>query len=47
MKFRNIKFPATYKYSSDSEHIPFEFYNETFHVAKKIDLLISLIIFII
>lgn len=39
--FRNINFPATYKYSSDSEHIPLEFYNETFPVAKKIDLFLG------
>lgn len=40
-KFRDIKFPATYKYSSDSDHIPLEFYNETFPVVKKIDLLLN------
>jgi len=39
--FRNINFPATYKYSSDSEHIPLEFYNDTFPVAKKIDLFLG------
>ena len=41
--FRNINFPATYKYSSDSEYIPLEFYNETFPVAIKIDLLLNLL----
>lgn len=39
--FRSIKFPATYKYSSDSEHIPLEFYEETFPISKKIDLLLG------
>ena len=39
--FKEINFPATYKYSSDSEHIPLEFYNETFPVAKKIDLFLG------
>ena len=40
-KFKELNFPATYKYSSDSEHIPLEFYNETFPVAKKIDLFLG------
>ena len=40
-KFREIKFPLTYKYSSDSEHIPLEFYEETFPIAEKIDLLLG------
>ena len=40
-KFRDITFPATYKYSSDSEHIPLEFYEETFPISKKIDLLLG------
>ena len=35
--FKNINFPSKYKYSSDSEHIPLEFYNDTFPVAKKND----------
>jgi len=39
--FKEINFPATYKYSSDSEHIPLEFYNDTFSVAKKIDLFLG------
>lgn len=39
--FKSIKFPSTYKYSSDSEHIPLEFYNETFPIAKKIDLFLG------
>jgi superfamily II DNA or RNA helicase len=39
--FRNITFPPTYKYSSDSEHIPLEFYNDVFPVSKKIDLLLG------
>lgn len=39
--FKSIEFPATYKYSSDSEHIPLEFYEETFPIAKRIDLLLG------
>ena len=33
--FRDINFPSKYKYSSDSEHIPLEFYNDTFPIAEK------------
>ena len=40
-KFRNLYFPATYKYSSDSENIPLKFYNDTFPIAKKIDLFLG------
>ncbi|WP_304131755.1 DEAD/DEAH box helicase family protein [Mesonia mobilis] len=40
-KFKQIKFPPSYKYSSDSEHIPLEFYEETFPLAKNIDLLLG------
>lgn len=40
-KFKQIKFPPSYKYSSDSEHIPLEFYEETFPLAKHIDLLLG------
>ena len=40
-KFRDITFPPTYKYSSDSEFIPLEFYEETFPIAQKIDLLLG------
>ena len=39
--FRQVNFPKTYKYSSDSEHIPLEFYNETFPISKKIDLFLG------
>lgn len=39
--FKKINFPQTYKYSSDSDHIPLEFYEEVFPVAKKIDLLLG------
>lgn len=41
--FRNINFPSKYKYSSDSEYIPLEFYNDSLSVAKKIDLLLNLL----
>lgn len=40
-RFREIKFPSTFKYSSDSEYIPLEFYEETFPISKKIDLLLG------
>lgn len=40
-KFREVNFPSKYKYSSDSENIPLEFYNDTFPVAKKIDLFLG------
>lgn len=39
--FRDINFPSTYKYSSDSEHIPLEFYTEVFPISKRIDLLLG------
>lgn len=39
--FRDINFPATYKYSSDSNYIPLEFYEEAFPISKKIDLLLG------
>lgn len=41
MGFRAVNFPSTYKYSSDSEHIPLEFYEDVFPIAKKIDLLLG------
>ncbi|MEN8879032.1 MAG: DEAD/DEAH box helicase family protein [Polaribacter sp.] len=41
MTFKDLNFPKTYKYSSDSEHIPLEFYEETFPISKKIDLLLG------
>jgi superfamily II DNA or RNA helicase len=40
-KFRDIKFPETYKYSSDSENIPLEFYLEVFPIAQRVDLLLG------
>lgn len=40
-RFKDIKFPETYKYSSDSEHIPLEFYLDVFPVAEKVDLLLG------
>ena len=42
-KFKGINFPSKYKYSSNSENIPLEFYNDSFSVAKKIDLLLNLL----
>ncbi|NJB35325.1 DEAD/DEAH box helicase family protein [Croceivirga sp. JEA036] len=40
--FRNtVQFPRTYKYSSDSEHIPLKFYEEAFPIAQTIDLLLG------
>ena len=40
-RFKKINFPSTFKYSSDSEYIPLEFYNEAFPIAKKIDLFLG------
>lgn len=37
----NIQFPSTFQYSSDSEHIPLEFYEDAFPIAKSIDLLLG------
>lgn len=34
-------FPKTYKYSSDSDYIPLEFYEEAFPIAKEIDLFLG------
>jgi len=39
--FRNIEFSPHYEYSSDSEHIPFEFYTEVFPVAKRVDMFLG------
>src|SRR5690554_5283917 len=39
--FRDLSFPPTYKYSSDSDYIPLEFYEETFPISTKIDLLLG------
>ena len=39
--FKDIQFPPTYKYSSDSEHIPLEFYEDAFPKSKSIDLLLG------
>jgi superfamily II DNA or RNA helicase len=41
MTFRDIHFPETFQYSSDSENIPLEFYESTFPIAKEIDLLLG------
>lgn len=40
-KFKEIKFPPTYKYGSDSEFIPLEFYEEAFPISESIDLLLG------
>ena len=37
-RFRDIQFPSTFKYASDSDHIPLEFYETAFPIAKQIDL---------
>ena len=39
--FKNIPFPKTYKYSSDSDSIPLEFYEEAFPISNSIDLLLG------
>jgi len=38
---KDIKFPKTYSYSSDSQHVPFEFYNQAFSCSKRIDLFLG------
>lgn len=40
-KFRGINFPPTYKYASDSDFIPLEFYERTFPISQSIDLLLG------
>ncbi len=40
-RFQDIEFPSTYKYSSDSDHIPLEFYEEVLPISKEIDLLLG------
>ena len=39
--FKGVDFPPTYKYASDSEYIPLEFYEKTFPIARTIDLLLG------
>ena|SRR5690554_7906307 len=39
--FKGIEFPPTYKYTSDSDFIPLEFYEKAFPIAKTIDLLLG------
>lgn len=41
MSFKNINFPSTYSYSSDSKHIPLEFYHEVFPKAKTVDMFLG------
>jgi superfamily II DNA or RNA helicase len=41
MKFRDIDFPKSFEYRSDSDHIPLEFYNEVFPLSKKVDLFLG------
>lgn len=38
---KDIKFPKTFSYSSDSEYVPFEFYNKAFPVSKRVDLFLG------
>ena len=38
---KDIIFPKTYEYSSDSEHIPLEFYEDAFPISQRIDLLLG------
>ncbi|MBF8149075.1 DEAD/DEAH box helicase family protein [Winogradskyella sp. F6397] len=39
--FKDLSYPKNFKYSSDSNNIPLEFYEETFPVSKNIDLLLG------
>jgi hypothetical protein len=38
VSFKQIRFPDSFAYSSDSEHVSLEFYNVVFAVAKTVDL---------
>lgn len=40
-KFKSIRFPATGQYSSDSNHIPLEFYDSAFPIAHTIDMVLG------
>ena len=37
-KFKDIPFPLSLEYSSDSDHVPFEFYLNVFPIAKEVDM---------
>jgi superfamily II DNA or RNA helicase len=39
--FKDIEYPETLRYRSDSSEIPLKFFEDTFPVAKKIDLLLG------
>jgi superfamily II DNA or RNA helicase len=39
--FKDLSYPKNFKYSSDSNNIPLEFYEETFPISKNIDLLLG------
>jgi superfamily II DNA or RNA helicase len=39
--FKDIKFPITSQYSSDSEHIPLEFYEDAIPKAKTMDMVLG------
>ena len=41
MSFKQIPFPDSFEYRSDSEHIPLEFYNAVFPMAKTVDLFLG------
>lgn len=39
--FKDITYPATLRYRSDSKDIPLKFFEDTFPISKKIDLLLG------
>lgn len=41
MSFKEISFPRTYTYSSDSEHLPLNFYKNAFAKSVTVDLLLG------
>ncbi|RRO15310.1 hypothetical protein [Flavobacteriaceae bacterium 14752] len=41
MSFKAIRFPDSFEYRSDSEHIPLEFYDKVFPVSKTVDLFLG------
>jgi superfamily II DNA or RNA helicase len=40
-RFSEIDFPPSYRYRSDGEHVPIDFYDSTFPIAQEIDLLLG------
>ena len=41
MSFKEIKFPLTYSYSSDSKNLPLEFYYKVFPLSTRVDMFLG------